>query len=297
MSRKDFNQQRANQYDLLKKRLVRKNQSVSINIIRERIKDMTIQAVFFDMGGTIETFSYTNELRLEKTPGIQSLLISAGINLGLNNQQLFEIVTSGLKDYHDWSLTSLTELESDKVWSEYILKNFSFDKQALASISEDLMFFIETQFYYREMRKEIPEVLEQLKIRGFKIGLISNVNSIGQVPFNLEKYKIKQYFNPIILSSEYGRRKPDPAIFHYAARLANVPTSECIYVGDRISRDIYGSKRAGFELAVQIFHNFDSGEDEFGPEPDMKIDNMIELLDIIKRENSRSVISNGSDIK
>ena len=75
---------------------------------------MTIQAVFFDMGGTIETFSYTRELRLEKTPGIQSLLISAGINLGLNNQKLYDIVTSGLKDYHDWSLASLIELEIGK---------------------------------------------------------------------------------------------------------------------------------------------------------------------------------------
>ena len=53
---------------------------------------------------------------------------------------------------------------------------------------------------------------------------------------NLKEYGIRQYFDPIVLSSEYGRRKPDPAIFHYAARLANVPTSECLYVGDRIAR-------------------------------------------------------------
>jgi HAD superfamily hydrolase (TIGR01549 family)/HAD superfamily hydrolase (TIGR01509 family) len=255
---------------------------------------MTIQAVFFDMGGTIETFSYSKELRLEKTPGIQSLLISAGIDLGLNNQQLLEILNSGLKDYHDWSLKSLTELKSTKVWNDYILKNFSFDKQALDLVSEDLMFFIETRFYYREMRHEIPEVLERIKNLDLKIGLISNVNSRGQVPFNLEKYNIKQYFDPIVISSEYGRRKPDPAIFHYAARLANVPTSECIYVGDRISRDIEGSKRAGFKLAVQIFHDFDHGETDFGPDPDVKIKNMTELIDIIDAENSKTVSINSS---
>ena len=156
------------------------------------------------------------------------------------------------------------------------------------------MFFIETQFYYREMRPEVPEVLEGIRNLGLKIGLISNVNSRGQVTFNLEKYKIKQYFDPIVLSSEYGRRKPDPAIFHYAARLANVPTSECIYVGDRISRDIDGANRAGFKLAVQIRHDFNHGETDFGPDPDVKIEKMTELLDIVNTKISKSVITNGS---
>ena len=69
------------------------------------------------------------------------------------------------------------------------------------------------------MRPEIPEVLAALREMGYKIGLISNVNSRGQVPKNLSQYEIKHFFDPIILSSEYGRRKPDPAIFHHAARL------------------------------------------------------------------------------
>ncbi len=114
------------------------------------------------------------------------------------------------------------------------------------------MFFIETHYYQRAMRPEVPGVLEAIHKMGLKIGLISNVNSRGQVPANLEQYGIRHYFDPIVLSSEYGRRKPDPAIFHYAARLANVPTSDCVYIGDRIARDILGARRAGFRLAVQI---------------------------------------------
>ena len=173
---------------------------------------------------------------------------------------------------------------------------FRFDKQALSSISEELMLFYETRLYYRDMRPEIPEVLEAIKKLGLKIGLISNVNSLGQVPTNLEKYKIKHYFDPIVLSSEYGRRKPDPAIFHYAARLANVPTSECIYVGDRISRDIDGANRAGFKMAVQICHDFDHGETDFGPEPDVKITKMTELLDIINQEKTKTDSNLGTEI-
>jgi putative hydrolase of the HAD superfamily len=55
-----------------------------------------------------------------------------------------------------------------------------------------------------------------------------------------------------VLSSQYGRRKPDPSIFFQAARLANLPTSACAYIGDKINRDVLGARRAGFRLALQI---------------------------------------------
>jgi HAD superfamily hydrolase (TIGR01509 family) len=146
------------------------------------------------------------------------------------------------------------------------------------------MVWIEIHYYQRQMRPEMPAVLETIQNLGYKIGLISNVNSRGQVPLNLTQYGIHDYFNPIVLSSEYGRRKPDPAIFHYAARLANSPTSECIYIGDRIARDILGSKRAGYKLSIQIQHDFKHGEPDEGATPDFIIKDMTELLEILRSE-------------
>jgi putative hydrolase of the HAD superfamily len=248
---------------------------------------MSIQAVFFDMGGTIETYRYTPEMRLERTGGLQQRLQSVGIELGLSNGKLYQVVTKGLKQYHAWSLESLEELSPECVWSDYILKDYSFDREALASIAEDLACYIELNYYERKLRPEVPAVLEAIKQMGLKIGLISNVNSRGQVPTNLAEYNLRGYFDPVVLSSEYGRRKPDPAIFHYAARLANVPTSRCVYVGDRIARDILGARRAGFRLAVQINHDYDHGETDEGATPDFVIDQMTELLDILQAERKR----------
>lgn len=248
---------------------------------------MNIQAVFFDMGGTIDTYGYTRELRLERTPGIQERLLSVGINLDLSNEQLYEVITAGLARYHTWSLESLEELPPECVWKEYILADFDVDRAALDSVAEDLMCFIETRFYERKMRPEVPAVLEAIRQMGLKIGLISNVNSRGQVPTNLTEYRLRHYFDPVVLSSEYGRRKPDPALFHYAARLANVPTSRCLFVGDRIARDILGARRAGFGLAVQIKHDYDHGEKEEGAVPDFVIDQMSELLDILQANLKR----------
>jgi putative hydrolase of the HAD superfamily len=245
---------------------------------------MTIQTVFLDMGGTIDTFWFSPEMRLRATPELQLLLSSAGITLQLTDKQLYELVIEGLEHYHHWRLRTLEELPPKQVWRQYIFTNYpgSFDKLDL--IGEDLMVWIETHYYQRTMRPEMPTVLDAIQRLGYKIGLISNVNSLGQVPYNLKQYGILQYFNPIVLSSEYKRRKPDPAIFHYAARLSNSPTSECIYIGDRISRDIVGAKRAGFKLAIQIKHDFNHGESDEGATPDLILSNMTELLEILQKE-------------
>ncbi|RIK29124.1 MAG: hypothetical protein DCC56_13555 [Anaerolineae bacterium] len=247
---------------------------------------MNIKAVFFDMGGTIETFGYTRELRLKTTAEIGQRLIDAGIDLHLTTDELFEVISNGLKKYKQWSIQTLEELPPQKVWSEYIFPDRDLDQEKLAAISEDLMFLIETRFYHREMRPEAPQVLQAIKEMGLKIGLISNVNSRRQVPVNLEAYGIIDYFHPIVLSSEYGLRKPDPAIFHYAARLANVPASQCAYIGDRVVRDIDGARRAGFGLAIQIKHDFEHGENDQGSAPDAVIENLTEVLEILKNKRA-----------
>jgi putative hydrolase of the HAD superfamily len=243
---------------------------------------MTVQAVFFDMGGTIETFGYTRELRLAATPAIQQRLLEAGIDLHLENEELYETISSGLERYKRWSVECMDELPTRRIWAEYVFSGMDVDQERLAAISEELMVQIESTFYQRVMRPEMPAVLQAIQQMGLKMGVISNVSSRGLVPANLKAYGIIQYFDPIVLSSEYGRRKPDPAIFHYAARLANVPTSACVYVGDRVRRDIDGARRAGFGKAIQIQHHYSHGENDEGATPDAVLENMTELLDFLR---------------
>lgn len=248
---------------------------------------MTVQAVLFDMGGTIETFSSTPELRLQATRGLQQRLLTAGIDLQLSPQQLLDVITAGERRYHRFKLQTMQELSPAQVWREYILADYPVDCEILEPIAEELMLYYETHFYQRTMRPEMPAVLHAIQQMGLKIGLISNVCSHGQVPLNLKQYGLRHYFDPIVLSSQYGRRKPDPAIFHHAARLAGVPTSRCLYVGDRIARDILGARRAGFGLTIQIQHHFAHGEQDIGAAPDAVIQHMDELLDLLRSENSR----------
>jgi|GEM_PF-90848 len=246
---------------------------------------MSIRAVFFDMGGTIETFWHNPELRLHATPELGRKLELAGVHLPFETTELYEIISSGLDRYHQWTLETLEELPPSRVWREFIFPDIPVDQNRLDLAAEELMVDIELLYYHREMRPEIPGVLQEIKKAGLKIGLISNVCSRGQVPLSLGKYGILDYFDPVVLSSIYGRRKPDPAIFHHAARLANIPTSECLYVGDRIARDVVGARKAGFRLAIQIINNFEHGEEDNGAEPDAVIIRMTELLEILRTES------------
>jgi putative hydrolase of the HAD superfamily len=248
---------------------------------------MPIQTVFFDMGGTIETFWYSPEMRLQATSGLQELLLSHGIDLQIPVKRLYDLVTGGIARYHQWRLKTLDELPVFLIWCNYILHDYPGKFKQLEPIADELMVWIEIHYYERLMRPEIPSVLDEIQKMGCKIGLISNVSSRGQVPHNLKQYGIYDYFKPIVLSSEYGRRKPDPSIFHYAARLSNTPTSECIYIGDRISRDVVGAKRAGYKLAIQIRHDFNHGESDEGATPDSVLNNMTGLLDILHSERKQ----------
>lgn len=140
----------------------------------------------------------------------------------------------------------------------------------------------------REMRPEVPAVLEAIREMGLKIGIISNVISRGMVPYTLQRYGISKYFHPIVLSSVYGRRKPDPAIFLHAARLAGVSPSDCVHIGDKISRDVLGARQASYRLAIQIEHQPIDGPDSHDTVPDFFLRDLTELLDVLENEMSKS---------
>lgn len=243
-----------------------------------------LKAIFFDSGGTLESYRYTKELRISRVPLFRECLNDAGICLALNDQELEELISKRVAAYRKWSLTSRIELKTEEIWGKYVFNDLSIDHQALKSISERLSYLYETNFYIREMRPEIPEVLDAVQKMGLKIGCISNTQSLTQVPNTLERYGIKKYFSVIVMSSEYGRRKPDPSIFYHAARLMNLPTGACAYIGDKISRDILGSQQAGFRLAIQIHHEFDDGEKDEGAIPDVYIHRMSDLPRILECE-------------
>jgi FMN phosphatase YigB (HAD superfamily) len=125
------------------------------------------------------------------------------------------------------------------------------------------------------------ETVIELYNRGYVMGLISNVITEREIPEWMESEGITRYFKSVVLSSIFGKRKPDPAVYLEAARLAEVPVEQCVYVGDNFARDVEGTRNSGFGMIIIMP---DPADKEFIPAPeqtpDIIIQSLPELLDI-----------------
>lgn len=96
----------------------------------------------------------------------------------------------------------------------------------------------------------------------------------------------------MVLSSIFGRRKPGPEIYLEAARQLGVDPARSVYVGDNPSRDILGTRLAGFAMTIILMEpDTLAKEPATGEqEPELIIHEFSELLDIFP---ARHISSNG----
>ena len=249
-----------------------------------------IRAVVFDMGGTLENLYYDDAIRLEATRGLQALLMARDLDPGLDLPGLQAAVLSGMKAYQEWREESEIELPPERVWAEYIFPNHNSPRGrsregdlGLAAAAQDLVFFYETHFQVRSLRPEAPALLDALHKRGFCLAIISNIISHRVVQHGLQQYGIEHYFNPVVTSAQFGWRKPNARIFIEAARLMNLPPVSCAYVGDTISRDVIGARRAGYGLVIQIKSFLTDKADHATGNmlPDAVIHDLMQVVDLV----------------
>ena len=184
----------------------------------------------------------------------------------------------------------MLEAKPEEIWPGYYLKSFGFDREKLLPITEELANLWEITYYHRELRPGVKELLDGLKARGYHIGVISNNASLYNVFNVLEMYGIRDYMEDVTVSSVTGYRKPHPEIFRISMRQMRCRPENCVYVGDTVSRDIIGAKRAGFGRAAQIYSFLTAQKDVGIPiaeseKPDVVIQNFEEFLDWLDREN------------
>ena len=168
------------------------------------------------------------------------------------------------------------------------MPDFNLNRERLQEVAERLAGMWEVTYYHRELRPKVKETLEELKKRGYHLGVISNTASLYSVFDVLEQYGIRDYFEDVTLSSVTGYRKPHPSIFQISLRQMQAKPEECAYVGDTISRDIIGAKRMHFGAAIQI-QSFLSAQKDAGVDaayqPDHIIRELPELVDYLEERN------------
>lgn len=242
-----------------------------------------IQAVLFDMGGTLEELYNDETIRQQATRGLRELLRELGVDPGLSLPDLQATVLSGMDAYQAWREKREIELPPERVWSEYIFPDHGLSPERLMAAAEDVMFFYETHYQVRSLRPEALAALEALQKKGHRLAIISNIISRGLVPRRLVEYGIAHYFDPVVTSSNLGWRKPNARIFEEAAHLMQLPPEACAYVGDTVSRDVIGARRAEYGLVIQI-KSFLTGKADVGVDsvpPDAVITDLRQVVDLV----------------
>lgn len=247
-----------------------------------------ITSVLFDMGGTLEDVYVDAQSRREAIEKLSAMLREFGLDPGVGEEELKRHVDAGWDRYSTYRDARNEELKPVRIWCDYILADFSLPREKLAPHCEQIAHMWELTHYHRTLRPQATAMLEELKQMGLKLGIVSNTAALFQVFASLRAYGIRNYFQDVTLSSLTGIRKPDPDIFRIALlQLQSLP-EECAYVGDTISRDIIGSKRAGFHTAIQIGSQLTKEKDqgvrrEF--EPDYVVKDLLEVCAIVQKEN------------
>lgn len=90
--------------------------------------------------------------------------------------------------------------------------------------------------------------------------------------------EIAPYFDHIIISGEFGKGKPDPAIFEHALESSGASKETTWMVGDNPKTDILGANRAGI---TSVWLNRFNKKPHPGIEADYEINDLHEIFQII----------------
>lgn len=242
-----------------------------------------IDTVLFDMGGTLEDIRHTPQTLTRAAHSVADTLKKHSLIPSVPESDMETLLSEGLRQYNIKRDENFMELKPERIWADYLLCGMNLDRQCVERISEELACTWENEYFERCLRPGVYQMLQGLDSLGLKLGIISNTASLFQVFNQLEKYGIRDFFRDVTLSSQVGYRKPHPNIFKVALLQMRSDPRHSVYVGDTVSRDIIGSKQAGFAFSVLIHSQLTYEKDEVlekAPRPDFSVEKISDVLQV-----------------
>jgi len=202
-----------------------------------------IEAIFIDTGNTMRivkqdpVFQYRAMEQIAKLVGVQTPA-----------EAFCSVLDERYEAYKKWAKETLLQASEIELWTRWMLPEYPAAKISL--LAENLTQLWLQRNGRRVPRPDVQSTIVELSQRGYTLGIIANTLSKTEIPLWLETDNLAQYFKSVVLSSNFGRRKPDPYIYLEAARMAGMDPSRCAYVGDNPSRDIAGARQAGYGTVI-----------------------------------------------
>jgi putative hydrolase of the HAD superfamily len=133
----------------------------------------------------------------------------------------------------------------------------------------------------RELASTTHALLETLRERGLKLGLVSNaIDPPDLLHRDLAELGVAQRLDVAVFSSEVGRRKPDPLIFERALEALGVAPENALFVGDKVAIDVAGAAALGMHTCQALWFVADDVEE---PEPDFRAFTQMDVLTAVNR--------------
>ncbi|MBL8415840.1 MAG: HAD family hydrolase [Propionivibrio sp.] len=247
---------------------------------------MIVKGIVFDINGTM-TDILTNEADDHVYRVISNLFSYQGILLdpATTKDLYFRIQREQRAAAHE----TYPEFDAIEIFREIIRQHSTdFTRSLPAAKLEQLPgFFAETYRAASRFRLHlypgVDSTIRQLH-RNYRLAVVSDAQTAYAIP-ELNAVGLSGYFDPIIVSGDYGYRKPDERVFTAALNAMGMDASEVLYVGNDMHCDVYGAKRLGIRT---VFFKSNQGHHEMeGVEPDYIIYHFPELLNAVRFFESR----------
>ena len=235
-----------------------------------------LEAVLFDWGDTLMQFAYSPEL---VSAGHRAGLAAIGRD-GLPDD---DALTEHFREHYEpffWVPGTVEEIEYPGLVRR-LLADFE------VTIDDDeLRRYLEAEHSAwdpaRVLGAHTHALLESLRARGLKLGLVSNAFDPGWLLHrDLEQMGLAQRLDFSVFSSEVGTRKPHPAIFERALEALGVEPENALFVGDRLYEDIRGAGELGMTTVQALWFRADEHAD--GREPDHQAFTQADVLNVARR--------------
>jgi len=124
----------------------------------------------------------------------------------------------------------------------------------------------------------VREGLDYLKAKGYLLGCVTNKAAQFTIPL-LKDLGIHDDFGIVVSGDTLPVKKPDPGPLLHAAAHFGVAPEESLMIGDSVS-DVKAARAAGFQI-VCMSYGYNHGEDIRGYDPDLVVDSMVELENVV----------------
>lgn len=97
----------------------------------------------------------------------------------------------------------------------------------------------------------VASVLRELRDRGFRLWLLSNAQAVFTT-YELRLLELDALFDGVLLSSDYGYRKPDDRFYQALLDQHRLSADQCLMIGNDRETDIAGATHCG--MATLYMH-------------------------------------------